>query len=56
MENQASYFSFWKDLTPSQAAFLDQNLRTEVFPQGKLIHRSTIARRLTKNSSHEFLR
>ena len=40
MENQASFFSFWKDLTPSQAAFLDQNLRTEVFPQGKLIHRS----------------
>jgi len=40
MENQASLFSFWKDLTPSQAAFLEQNLRTEVFTQGKLIHRS----------------
>ncbi len=40
MENQASFFSFWKDLTPSQATFLDQNLRMEVFPQGKLIHRS----------------
>ena len=40
MEKQTSVFSFWKDLTPSQSAFLEQNLRTEVFPQGKLIHRS----------------
>ena len=40
MENQASFFSFWKDLTKSQRTFLEQNLRTEVFSAGKLIHRS----------------
>lgn len=40
MENQASFFSFWKDLTKSQRTFLEQNLRTEVFSSGKLIHRS----------------
>lgn len=40
MENQASFFSFWKDLTLSQRTFLEQNLRTEVFSAGKLIHRS----------------
>ena len=36
----ASAFSFWKDLTPSQSSLLAQNLRTEVFTSGKLIHRS----------------
>ena len=35
-----NFFSFWKDLTPSQSAFMKQNLRTEVFEQGRLIHRS----------------
>ncbi|QSI01042.1 Crp/Fnr family transcriptional regulator [Treponema ruminis] len=40
MDTPATLFSFWKDLTPSQAAFLEQNLRTEVFSAGKLIHRS----------------
>ena len=40
MENQASFFSFWKDLTLPQRTFLEQNLRTEVFSAGKLIHRS----------------
>ncbi len=40
MDTPATLFSFWKDLTPSQAAFLEKNLRTEVFSAGKLIHRS----------------
>ena len=40
MENPETLFSFWKELNPSQAAFLGQNLRTEVFSAGKLIHRS----------------
>ena len=40
MENYADIFSFWKDLTPSQTALLEQNIRTEVFPKGNVIHRS----------------
>ena len=38
--NLSKIFSFWKDLTSRQADFLKQNLRTEVFSAGKLIHRS----------------
>ena len=40
MKDFSEVFSFWKDLSPTQAAFLEQNLRTEVFSAGKLIHRS----------------
>lgn len=40
MKDFSEVFSFWKDLSPTQAAFLEQNLRTEVFSSGKLIHRS----------------
>ena len=40
MENPADIFSFWKNLTPSQASFLEKNLRTEVLSDGELIHRS----------------
>ena len=40
MDTPATLFSFWKDLTMSQSTFLEQNLRTEVFSAGKLIHRS----------------
>ncbi len=36
----ASIFSFWNDLTQTQADFLQNSVRNEVFPQGKLIHRS----------------
>ena len=36
----SSLFSFWSDLTPSEVSFLEQSARTEIFPQGKLIHRS----------------
>ena len=40
MKDFSEVFSFWKDLSLTQAAFLEQNLRTEVFSAGKLIHRS----------------
>ncbi len=36
----ASLFSFWNDLTRAQADFLKNSLRNQVFPAGKLIHRS----------------
>ena len=34
-------FSFWKDLTPSQAAILENSARSETFSPGMLIHRSS---------------
>lgn len=39
--NLSSTFSFWKDLSPSQAVFLEKSARTEVFSSGTLIHRSS---------------
>ncbi len=39
--NLSSLFSFWKDLSPSQASYLEKSARTEVFSSGKLIHRSS---------------
>ena len=41
MENLSSIFEFWKDLTPSQAAFLENSARSETFTPGMLIHRSS---------------
>ncbi|WP_294428456.1 Crp/Fnr family transcriptional regulator [uncultured Treponema sp.] len=40
MENQASLFSFWENLTTEQKNFLANSARTEIFPQNKLIHRT----------------
>ncbi|MBO6218586.1 MAG: Crp/Fnr family transcriptional regulator [Treponema sp.] len=41
MENLSSIFEFWKDLTPSQAVFLENSARSETFTPGMLIHRSS---------------
>lgn len=41
MENLSAIFGFWKDLTPSQAAFLENSARIESFNPGMLIHRSS---------------
>jgi len=40
MKDFSEVFSFWKDLSPTQATFLEQNLRTEVFSAGKVIHKA----------------
>lgn len=40
MEEKQAFYSFWKDLTPSQAAFLEKSARKETFPPGTLIHRA----------------
>ncbi|WP_407428276.1 Crp/Fnr family transcriptional regulator [Treponema sp.] len=40
MNNLDKIFSFWKNLTSIQKNFLTQSARTEIFPAGKLIHRS----------------
>ena len=40
MEDFASIFTFWKDLDSAQKNFLAQSARTEVFAQGRVIHRS----------------
>lgn len=37
MENLSSIFEFWKDLTPSQAAFLENSARSETFTPGMLM-------------------
>ena len=40
MEEKQAFYSFWKDLTPSQATFLEKSARKETFPPGTLIHRA----------------
>ena len=40
MENFGKIFSFWKDLTSKQQELITQSANTEIFPAGKLIHRS----------------
>lgn len=38
--NGNALFSFWKDLTPSQAALLEKSMHTETFLPGTILHRS----------------
>ncbi|MBR1722277.1 MAG: Crp/Fnr family transcriptional regulator [Treponema sp.] len=40
MEEKQVFNPFWKNLTPSQAAFLENSAREETFSRGTLIHRA----------------